>query len=234
MIEGRSVLAVVPARGGSKGIPLKNITRFHGRPLIEWTADFVLALDFVDRSVVSTDNQEIAVIAETAGINCPFERPEHLSGDRISDYEVLIHALKKMEKIDGHCYDVVLMLQPTSPYRKVAQVRQVVMTLLAEGLDTVVTVSRTPLSYHPLKQFSIADGRLNYYQEKGRSVVARQDLSQTYHRNGIAYAITRDCLINQRKVIGNHSGAHIIEHDFINIDSREDLARGESMSPPSF
>lgn len=234
MIDGRSILAVVPARGGSKGIPQKNITLFHERPLIEWTAEFIQKLPFLDRSIVSTDSKEIAEVAELCGLDSPFMRPSHLSGDRISDYDVLIHALEAVEEIDQNQFDVVVMLQPTSPFRKVADVTKVVEKLVSLELDSVVTVSKTPLSFHPLKQFVLKDERLEYFDEMGQTVVARQDLYPTYFRNGVAYAVTRECLIKQKKVIGKNSGLHLIQHEFINIDSVEDIEKGESMSPPSF
>ena len=234
MIGGRSVLAVVPARGGSKGIPQKNITLFHGRPLIEWTAEFIHKLRFLDRSVVSTDSKEIATVARRSGLASPFLRPEHLSGDRISDYDVLLHALEAVEKIDQIRFDIVVMLQPTSPFRQVADVTKVVEKLVTLGLDSVVTVSKTPLSFHPLKQFVLNDGKLEYFDRAGASVIARQDLNPTYFRNGVAYAVTRECLIKQEKVIGENSGLYLIQHEFINIDSVEDIEKGESMAAPQF
>lgn len=229
MLNERKILAVIPARGGSKGVPLKNIRQFKGRPLIEWTAEFVVNFPWIDKSVVSTDNPQITAISQRAGLSCPFVRPDYLAGDRVSDYEVLIHALLEMERIDQCRYDVVLMLQPTSPFRATADIKKVLSKLIDGNLDSVVTVSETPLSFHPLKQFVIEKDRLQYFDEKGRSIIARQDLSLTYFRNGVAYAVTRDCLINQETVIGKNSAAHVITQHFINIDSEADFEKGESM-----
>ena len=229
MLNDREILAVIPARGGSKGIPLKNIRQFKGRPLIEWTAEFAINFPWIDKSVVSTDHAEIAAIAERAGLTCPFVRPDFLAGDRVSDYDVLIHALSEMERIDQCRYDVVLMLQPTSPFRATADVKKVLMKLIDGNFDSVVTVSETPLSFHPLKQFVIEKDRLQYFDEKGRSIIARQDLSPTYFRNGVAYAVTRDCLTTQETVIGKKTAAHVITKHFINIDSEADFEKGESM-----
>ena len=229
MLNDRKILAVIPARGGSKGIPLKNIRQFKGRPLIEWTVEFVNNFSWIDKSVVSTDHAEIAAIAERAGLSCPFVRPDYLAGDRVSDYEVLVHALSEMERIDQCRYDVVLMLQPTSPFRATADIKKVLSKLIDGNLDSVVTVSETPLSFHPLKQFVIEKDRLQYFDEKGRSIIARQDLSLTYFRNGVAYAVSRDCLMNQQTVIGKKTAAHVITQHFINIDSEADFEQGESM-----
>jgi CMP-N,N'-diacetyllegionaminic acid synthase len=229
VLSDRKILAVIPARGGSKGVPLKNIRQFKGRPLIEWTIEFVNKFSWIDKSVVSTDHAEIAAISERAGLSCPFVRPDYLAGDRVSDYDVLAHALSAMERIDKCRYEVVLMLQPTSPFRATADIRKVLKKLVDVNLDSVVTVSETPLSFHPLKQFVIKEDRLQYFDEKGRSIISRQDLSPSYFRNGVAYAVTRDCLINQQTVIGKKTAAHVITHHFINIDSEVDFEQGESM-----
>src|SRR5689334_14999261 len=111
MLDGRRVLAVVPARGGSKGVPLKNLHPLMGRPLISHVGDIVGAVGLFDRAVVSTDHPEIARVAQEAGLAAPFTRPEELSGDRISDLAVLTHALVTMEQLDDVRYDVVVMLQ---------------------------------------------------------------------------------------------------------------------------
>src|SRR4051794_36721823 len=104
MIAGRSVLAVVPARGGSKGIPLKNLRVVGGRPLIGLVGDIVRKVPELDRAVVSTDHLEIARVAQQSGLDAPFMRPEEISGDRIGDFDVLVHALNATERIDGRQY----------------------------------------------------------------------------------------------------------------------------------
>ena len=101
MIAGKRILIVVPARGGSQGLPLKNLCKVGGMTLVAWTARVIKSLPWVDRAVVSTDYEEIAAEAESAGLAAPFRRPRAISGDRIGDTDVLIHALQEMERIDG-------------------------------------------------------------------------------------------------------------------------------------
>ena len=117
MFERRRVLVVVPARGGSKGVKLKNLREVGGVPLVARAGHVARALPWADRAIVSTDHEGIARVAEQAGLACPFVRPEEISGSIVSDWEVLIHALSEMERIDGVAYDVIVMLQPTSPGR---------------------------------------------------------------------------------------------------------------------
>lgn len=225
MIGGKTVLAVAPARGGSKGIPLKNLREVGGRPLVARVGDVVRGVTEIDRAVVSTDHVEIARVAEAAGLSAPFLRPEEISGDRIGDFDVLIHALEATEALDRRRYDVVVMLQPTSPLRTAAHVAATIQMLVEGGWDSVWTVSQTDSKAHPLKQLTLtADGGLGYYDPRGADIVARQQLAPVYHRNGVAYAMTRACLVDQRTIKGRKSGALVIEGEHVSIDTEWDIS----------
>jgi len=225
MFRDRRILAVVPARGGSKGIPLKNLQPVGGVPLVARAGHVAAACGFIDRAVVSTDHPEIARVAKEAGLDAPFMRPQNLSGDRIGDYEVLMHALEASEALDECHYDIVLMLQPTSPSRTVEHVRDTLAMLVDNGFDAVWTMSQTDAKQHPLKQHVIAeDGALDYYDPAGAKIIARQQLRPVYHRNGIAYAITRECLSEQKTIKGRRTGALVISGHVVNIDTPFDLA----------
>lgn len=228
MIEGRRVLAVVPARGGSKGIPLKNLREVGGRSLVAWAGAVAAALPEIDRRVVSTDHDGIAAAAEAAGLAAPFRRPEPLSGDRVGDWEVLDHALRTMETIDGCRYDIVVMLQPTSPLRRPEDVRATLSALVSGGHDAVWTVSATDLKYHPLKQLSLRDGRMGYFDPRGAGIIARQQLEPVYHRNGVAYAMTRGCILDHGAIMGPSTGAVVVEGAHVSIDTLDDIAAVEA------
>lgn len=228
MFADRRVLAVVPARGGSAGIKLKNLRKVGGVPLVARAGHVVQALDFVDRAVVSTDHDEIARVAAAAGLDVPFIRPEHLSGPAVADWDVLVHALAQVERLDGCAYDIVLMLQPTSPLRTPEQVRQAVALLVEGGHDAVWTVSATDSKAHPLKQLVLAgDRKLSLYDPEGAKIVARQQLAAVYHRNGIAYAMTRSCLLEQKTIMGRRTAGLLIEGPIANIDTEVDLEWAE-------
>ena len=230
MLNGRRVLAVVPARGGSKGIHLKNLQPLLGQPLVAHVGAVVREAGFFDRAVVSTDHPEIARVAEAAGLSAPFVRPPELSGDLVGDLDVLAHALVEVERADGVAYDVVVMLQPTSPLRTAQHVAAVVRKLVDEGWDAVWTVSPTDAKYHPLKTLSIgADGTLALFDGRGASVIARQQLSAVYHRNGAADAFTRACLLDRRATLPPRAGAVVVDEPMVSIDTAEDLQRAESL-----
>jgi len=225
MISGKRILAVVPARGGSKGIKLKNLAHFSGKPLIVWAAEFANSLEYIDRHIGSTDHPEISRLAIEHGLPCPFVRPQDLSGDRVSDVDVLTHALQTMETMDDTQYDLIVMLQPTSPLRRPSDIKQLLDLLIESGADSALTVSLTDLKFHPLKQLTLNDGRVEYFDPAGANIIARQQLRSTYHRNGIGYVVTRECLLEQSAVIGANCRALVIDRPVLNIDTPSDLSR---------
>jgi CMP-N,N'-diacetyllegionaminic acid synthase len=228
LLHSKRILAVVPARGGSKGVPLKNIHPLLGIPLIAHAGRVLSRVPQIDRAVVSTDNEAIAEEAARAGLEAPFRRPEALSGDLVSDQQVLHHALTTMESLDGGRFDVVVMLQPTSPLRRAEHVMSVLEKLIGESWDAVWTVSPTDLRYHPLKQLTVGDdGAMEYYDPRGATIIARQQLAPLYHRNGAAYAITRECLLEQKTIKGARTAAVILSDPMVSIDTLGDFAIAE-------
>jgi CMP-N,N'-diacetyllegionaminic acid synthase len=225
MLKDKRILAVVPARGGSKGIPFKNIQPIGGVPLVALVGAVLKDLSEIDRAVVSTDSDRIADVAQAAGIDAPFRRPESISGDTIGDWDVLTHALHATEALDDAVYDVILMLQPTSPLRKAEHVRGCLEKLVSENLDAVWTVSETDTKNHPLKQLTLGpNGELGYYEPAAAKIIARQQLKPVYHRNGIAYAISRDCLLNQKTILGRKTAGLVVSDAHVSIDTAWDMA----------
>ncbi len=221
--ERPRILAVVPARGGSKGLPGKNLLPVGGVPLVARVGAVVRDCPSIDRTVVSTDDERIAEVALAAGIDAPFRRPDELSGDLIGDVDVLRHALAATEADDGTRYDVVVMLQPTSPLRTAAQVEAAIAMLVADALDAVWTVSPTDGKAHPVKQLRLEGGLLAYDHPDATSVVARQQLAPLWHRNGVAYVLRRSCL-DEGVLLGARTGGLVIDGPVANIDDALDLA----------
>jgi len=227
MLEKKTILVVVPARGGSKGVKLKNIRTINGVPLVALVGQVVKGLPYVDRAVVSTDHPEIAAIARESGLDVPFMRPEELSGDIISDGPVLHHALTECERIDNRRYDVVVMLQPTSPFRKPKHVTAAVEKLITGGYDAVWTVSETDPKAHPLKQLVIRKDILDFYEPAGANIIARQQLTPVYHKNGVAYVMTRNCILNTKNIKGEMTSFVVIDEFMVNIDTELDFKLAE-------
>lgn len=223
MLHNKKILVVVPARGGSKGIKLKNMVPINGNPLVTLVGKVVEQLDYIDRAVVSTDHPEIAKVAKEVGLDVPFYRPEELSGDYIGDVDVLTHALLEVERIDKITYDIIVMLQPTSPLRKPKHVTETITKLIEGNYDSVWTVSETDTKYHPLKQLVINEDDLDYYDPSGSAIIARQQLGKAYHRNGAAYAISRNCLVKKKSIKGDKLGAVLINEIIVSIDTEFDV-----------
>ena len=227
MINGRRILAVVPARGGSKGIKLKNLRKIGGIPMVARVGMIVKEIELIDRAVISTDHEEIAKVARESGLAVPFFRPPKLSGDIISDLEVLTHALQTMEEIDNCQYDIIVMLQPTSPLRTAKHVVDTINKLIDGNYDAVWTVSETDPKAHSLKQLTLLNDKLDYYDSDGAKIIARQQLKTLYHRNGIAYAIKRECLLEQKSIKGKRASALVIKEPVISIDTEMDIKLAE-------
>ena len=227
MLQGQRILAVVPARSGSKGIPHKNMQRLSGLSLIGWTGRTLAQVPWIDRRIISTDSPEYAREGERYGLEAPFLRPPHLSTDTASAIDTVRHALAAVEALDGSTCDIVLVLEPSSPLRLPSDLEQTVRSLLETGADSVVTVSLLPSKYHPLKTLRVTERRLDLYLDAGRAIVGRQSLESLYWRNGVCYALTRNCLLEQQIVIARHCVAGVIPHPVVNIDEPWDLAWAE-------
>ncbi len=225
MTEPR-VLAVIPARGGSKGVPRKNIRPLAGKPLIAHTLLAAQAAERVDRLLVSTDDEEIAAVARAWGGDAPFLRPAALSGDRAAQIDVVVHALQQAEALDGLRYTHVILLQPTAPLRTAADIDASLSLLLESGCDSVV--SYTPVeSAHPFYMVTLEDGRPRPLLEMPPGLTARQQYPPVYRRNGAIYATRREVLLGG-SFYGQDQRAYIMPPErSVNIDSLFDFELAE-------
>lgn len=231
MREGKTILAVIPARGGSKGIPMKNIHPVAGKPLISYTTELLREMPWVDAAVVSTDNEEISEVASKAGTAKIVWRPHELSGDRVGDMPVLTHALAEAEKEPSQSFDIVIMLQPTSPLRTSQDVEKCVDKLLAGEWDSVWTVSETNPSYHAKKQVKLSGtGVLEFFLDDAVHVIARQELEPAFHRNGVCYAFKSEFVRSSTSVFSpGRSTAVVTGGRHISIDTVDDLLTAEKL-----
>ena len=217
-------MAVIPARGGSKGIPKKNLKKINGKSLIQIVSECSMNTKYIDEHVISSDSDEIIKEAKKFGLKCYFRRPNKISGDMVPDIPVLQHALIEAEKYNNYKFDIVLMLQPTSPLRQSNQIEKVIKKIVDENLDSVWTVHLVDKKFHPDKQLKITKkGLLNYFTSNGEKIIARQQLNDSYIRNGVAYAITRKCLVEKQTLMGTKCGCVILDGPIVNIDTIEEL-----------
>jgi len=224
------VLGVIPARGGSKGIPRKNIKLLAGKPLLQYTAETALAAKRLTRVILSTEDTEIAEVGRQCGLEVPFMRPPELAGDDTPSLAVLDHALREMER-RGAYFDAVFTLQPTNPFRRTTDIDGAIEMLERTGADSVISFVKVG-ERHPARMKLIdAEGRVADppFAEtiEGQR---RQDLPKLYLREGSVYVTRREMLLNQHSIKGRDCRAWLVPEDrACNLDTLFDWFIAEQM-----
>jgi CMP-N-acetylneuraminic acid synthetase len=221
------VLGLVPARGGSKGVPGKNVRPLAGHTLLEYTARAARESGVIDRIVLSTDSAEIADAGRRAGLEVPFIRPASLAADDTPMVPVIMHALSEIER---HAWspDIIVLLQPTSPLRRPQHVRDAVNALRESTADSVVTVVEVPRHLSPDYVMRIDDGRLQPCLPEGTGITRRQDARPAYSRDGTVYAFRRSTLERFGGIYGDDCRPLLIDaNESLSIDSPADWDAAE-------
>jgi len=212
-----NTVAIIPARGGSKGIPRKNIKELCGKPLITYIIETALRVEELDRVIVSTEDKEIAEVAKKCGAEVPFMRPEELARDETPTLPVLQHAVKYLEEKENYKPDIVVLLYPTSPLLKHERVSEAIKLLKARGFDSVL---------------SVVEDRGHYWIEKDGTYVRlypkdpknRQFEKPLLKENGAIYVCKRDILMRKNEIIGGKIGFLVMKREeSVDIDELEDF-----------
>lgn len=223
MVLGKKVLAIVPARSGSKRLPRKNIRDLHGKPLIAWSIEAGLASKYVDKLIVSTDDDEIADISREYGADVPFLRPSELATDHVKTIDVAIHALKYFES-KNELYDYILLLQPTSPLRDAKHINEAFEIMIEKGAKGVISVCKVE---HPQEWTNSlpADGSMDSFIDRKHLNIRSQELQERYRINGAIYvAKTLDLLKEKTFLLERGVVAYIMERNVsVDIDVEEDF-----------
>lgn len=226
------ILALIPARGGSKGIPRKNIVELGGRPLIVYSIEQALASCLINRVIVSTDDEEIAEIARKYGAEVPFMRPKEFAQDLSPDIDVFRHALTWLESNGEYVPDIILNHRPVFPFREVETIDQAIELLVntpeADALRSVCVPSQSPY-----KMWRIVDG----YMKPLLPVLGiaesfnmpRQVLPEVYWQIGYVDIVRTEVITKRGKMSGDHILPFIIEEEWVDIDYPEDLIRAEKL-----
>lgn len=224
------VLGIITARGGSKGIPRKNIRLLAGKPLLQYTAEAALSAANLARTLLSTDDAEIASIGRSLGLWVPFLRPDELAQDHTPTLPVLLHVVEWLQR-NEIVYDAFCLLQPTTPLRTSLHIDEAVRLLCQSDADAVVSVSPVPRHFHPDWQICLDENnqmRLWNGTPMGQIVTRRQNLAPTYFRNGAIYAMRRHTLAEKRSLYGDHCIAYAMPSgQDLNIDTIEDWEHAE-------
>jgi CMP-N,N'-diacetyllegionaminic acid synthase len=224
------VLGIVPARGGSKGIPRKNLRLLGGKPLLAWTAEAALASVRLARVILSTDDPEIAAVGAACGLDVPFLRGPQLASDTAPTLPVVVDAVGRLER-DGDHYDAVCLLQPTSPFRPAEDIDGCIELLESSGADSTVAVLPVPPEHNPhWVYFRDAAGFLRLSTGEPEPVPRRQDLPAAFYREGSVYVTRRDVLMLRHSLYGDRVAPYVVERGpTVNLDTLEDWRRAEAL-----
>lgn len=228
-IKKYNVLGVITARGGSKGLPGKNIKMLGGKPLIAYTVDAAKKSKFITHLIVSTDDKKIAEVAKKFGVDVPFLRPERLATDKSKHLDVMKHATKFMEKKLRINFDCVVILQPTSPFRTSEDIDNTVEKLIKKKkASSAVSVYEIDSSMHPMRIKKMKGDRILAYCVDEKEGIRRQNLPMAYKRSGDVYAIKRDLIMKKNKLFGDYVIGHIVPKEkVVDIDNEFDWLKAE-------
>lgn len=227
----KKILAIITARGGSKSLPNKNIKKLKGKPLIYYTIKAALNSKLIEKSILSTDSKKISNISKKFGIEVPFLRPKYLASDKTHHPEVLEHAVSYLEKKNKEFYDIVVMLQPTSPFRKSIHIDLAIKKFLKQKNKSLISVKKQ--DYPPWWMFKIHKSQLKTnFSWKNKNVfnMERQEFPSLYRPNGAIYVTTRKNLKITKSLVNLTScGFYLMNAiDSIDIDTALDLKIAEN------
>ena len=224
------ILGIIPARGGSKGIPGKNIKLLAGKPLIQYSIETALDTPSLSKVMVSTDSQEIAEISSALGAEVPELRPTHLATDSSPTIDTVGYTLAYYAE-KGINYDAVCLLQPTSPMRTSKDVTEAIEIFKKRQFDSLISVLPVPHEYNPHWVFTKDNnGGLRISTGEKKIISRRQDLPSAYHRNGSIYLTQASVIVNQNSLYGATVGYYEMSmKDHVNIDTHEDWVKAEDL-----
>lgn len=229
------ILGVITARGGSKGIPRKNVKELAGKPLIAWTIEAAKESSVFDRIILSTDDPEIADIAKRYGCEVPFMRPPELAQDTTPHLPVMQHAVTWLKENEGYEPDYVAILQPTAPLRQAFHLQEAVELLVKTGADSVVSMVEIPGHHNPYWAVSVDDQGLAKLLVSGdpirKRIPRRQNLPKAYTHSGAFYLFRTALLFDlvEPNFYGDKVAVHVMEDKYnVNIDDPEDWVLAES------
>ena len=230
MRERKRVLGVVTARGGSKGIPKKNLALLCGKPLLQYTAESALLADTLSAVILSTDDEEIATVGRDCGLEVPFMRPKELAADDTPTLPVLQHAVRMLQA-QRREFDAICLLQPTNPLRRAPDIDACVNKLFDTEADAVITVLPVPHQYNPHWVYFQDDNEtLRLATGETEPIARRQELPTAFHREGSVYVVRRDVLMQRNSLYGDRVLGYLLDpEESINIDDPSQLLRAEEL-----
>ena len=224
--ESLNILAIIPARGGSKGLPRKNVLPLLGMPLIGYTIEEAKKSEYITRIVVSTDDEEIAKVSLKYGAEVPFMRPKGLAGDKTSTNEVIKHVVNFIESNEAKLPDIICLLQCTSPLRTASDIDNTIEKMITTNSDSAVSVCEVESNPYWTNIFN--GNKLEYFLKEGKNITRRQDLPKIYEINGAVYVAKTESFIKYKTLETENTTGYIMEKEkSIDIDNIIDFKLAE-------
>ena len=220
MIKKKKIVCLIPARGGSKGIKHKNLKKINNLSLVEIAIRHAKKIKYFDKIVVNSDHKKIIKISQKIGVDV-IHREKKYSGDKVSDYQIISSSIKKLKEN----YDYVVYLQPTSPFRKNYQLIEALKIMIKKNYNSIWSVTKIDKKFHPFKVLKSKKGFLNLFHERGKKIVARQQLDDAFIRNGIFYIFNVKALKKYKTIYLPKTSFYETNYFFINIDNYNDLRK---------
>lgn len=220
------ILAIIPARGGSKGVPRKNIKYLNGKPLISYTIEAANSSKYIDKIVVSTEDEEIKEISLKYGAEIPFLRPKELANDKSPSIDSILYTVKRLKEEYNYFSDYVCLLQCTSPLRNERHIDEAFLKLKETNMDAVVSVCEAEVNPYWSNVFK--GDKIEYFLEEGKNITRRQDLPNVYRMNGAIYIIKTEVLIKTKTFEPKNLTGYIMDdYSSVDIDTALDFKIAE-------
>lgn len=230
MYKNKTFLAIIPARGGSKGLPGKNIKELCGKPLIAWSIEAGLKSKYIDEVMVTTDSQDIADIAKKYGANVPFLRPDYLANDIATSFDVIKHTIDFYKNEFKREFDYIILLEPTSPLREVSDIDNAIDQFLNSSADSIVGIAKTEGQNPAFLVLTNEKNFISGYENHDMKVLRRQDIKDIYFFEGTIYISKTNVLLHKETFYHENTiGYEVPKYKSLEIDDMDDFVMVEAI-----
>jgi len=230
MYKNKTFLAIIPARGGSKGLPKKNIKELCGKPLIAWSIEVGLKSKYLDEVMVTTDSQEIADISNQYGANVPFLRPDELASDTATSFDAIKHTIDYYKNELNKEFDYIVLLEPTSPLREHSDIDKAIEILFDSSADVIVGICKTEDQNPAFLVTKDIENFIRGYENKDMKVLRRQDIKDVYFFEGTIYISKTNILLSKKTFYHENTIGYVVsKYKSLEIDDMDDFIMVEAI-----
>lgn len=230
MYQNKTFLAIIPARGGSKGLPGKNIKKLCCKPLIAWSIEAGLRSKYLDEVMVTTDYQNIAEVSKQYGANVPFLRPDELASDTATSFDAIKHTIDYYKNELNKEFDYIVLLEPTSPLRETSDIDKAIKGLVDSDADSIVGICRTEDQNPAFLVLKNEQNFISGYENQDMKVLRRQDIKDVYFFEGTIYISKTDTLLGKKTFYHeNTMGYEVPKYKSLEIDDLDDFVMAEAI-----